>query len=77
MDEQKILDAVREEAERYWAQGDEPVTIEHIWIDERNGDEITVKVQWTSESVQDKLRDDMVYTVTLDGDELYVDGPEW
>lgn len=77
MSDEEIIKAVREEAEHYWAQGDEPVEIEAIWIDERTDDEITVKVQWTCESVKDTLHDDMIYTVSLEDGEIDVSGPEW
>jgi hypothetical protein len=78
MDEQKIIEAVRKEALRYWQGADEPIEIEDIWIEQRDADGVQVKVSWTSESCADQLRDDMIYTVTVEGGEIVEEfGPEW
>jgi hypothetical protein len=77
--DEQITDAVKQEAQRYWKGANEPIQIEHVWIEKRDPDgDAQVKVSWTSESTANQLRDDMIYTVSTDGDEIVdVFGPEW
>lgn len=77
--DERIIDAVRDAAARYWSGANEPTQIEQVQIEKRDTDgDVQVKVSWISESTKDSLRDDMIYTVSTDGSEIVdVFGPEW
>jgi hypothetical protein len=77
----KMLRAVLEAAEDYWNTGTDhsPVEITGVWIAGKDSyGDTEVKVSWISEETKDTGNDHMIYTVSvLDGDELYIHGPEW
>lgn len=81
--DEQIIEAAREAARRYLQDDSANSTIEDVKIEGEDDEEAYVRVFWdyADRDPQDPPPDDMLFNVCVvegdDGDELYVEGPEF